>query len=242
MAVEPPALSDREKAVLLLLAHGHDAKSSARQLGISVNAVNERLRSARRKLGVSSSREAARLLASAELHRPNSHVDKKMGVAVPSAAGEARPHERKADKRRFALAVGGICTVSLVIMIAMLATAPSQTAASGPLPNWSLQPALPAKLAQQSNRVHLDGNRLLWNGDEVSEANIRNFLNVETQMSPQPLTILSYGSKVVPGRVQRTRQLIDGALHCKPATCLEVTGPVSDDGAAPQGSKGNSTR
>lgn len=52
-------------------------------------------------------------------------------------------------------------------------------------------------------------------------------------MSPQPLTILSYGSQVPAGRLQRTRQLIDGVLHCKPATCLEVTTPVDEDGSAP---------
>lgn len=228
MAFEPQALTEREKAVLRLLAHGHDAKSSALQLGISVNAVNERLRSARRKLGVSSSREAARLLASSELQGTNSLVDKKIGLVVAEPTGEARSHER----RSFALAIGGICTVALIITIALLATSASQTAASGPLPNWSLQTALPGKLPQQSNRIYLSGNRLLWNGDEVSEANIRTFLTVETQMSPQPLTILSYGPQVPRGRLQRTRQLIEDVLHCRPATCLEVTSPVGDEGAA----------
>jgi DNA-binding CsgD family transcriptional regulator len=232
MAFEPQALSDRERAVLRLLAQGHDAKSTAGQLGISVNAINERLRTARRKLGVSSSREAARLLAASELQGSNSLVDKKIGVAVPKAMGEAG--QSKDDKRSLALAVGGLSAVSLVIMIALFAATPSQTAASGPLPNWRVQAALPQKLAQQSNRIYLTGNRLLWNGDEVSEANIRSFLAVETQMSPQPLTILSYGSQAPEGRVQRIRELIDDALHCKPATCLEVTTPV-DDGIAPKG-------
>src|SRR4051794_18509589 len=96
---EPQALSDREKAVLRLLAQGHDAKSSARQLGISLNAVNERLRAARRKLEVSSSREAARRLASSELQGSNSFVDKKMGVAVSECAGEAQSHQSKGSAR-----------------------------------------------------------------------------------------------------------------------------------------------
>ena len=241
MALQPLALSDREKAVLRLLAQGHDAKSTACKLGISVHAVNERLRSARRKLGVSSSREAARLLASSELAVPNSLVDKKIGVGLSNAAGETR--ESKGGKHAFALAVGGIFAVSLAIVIAILATAPSQTAASGPLPNWSLQPALPDRLPPQSNRVHLDGNRLLWNGDEASEPNIRAFLTVvETQMSPQPLTILSYGSQVSPARIQRTRRLIDGVLHCKPATCLEVTAPLDDAGTSGAAPKASSRR
>jgi hypothetical protein len=126
--------------------------------------------------------------------------------------------------------------VAIIILLAMLATAPSQTAASGPLPNWSLQAELPGKLPQPSNRIYLSGNRLLWNGAEVSEANIRTYLTVVTQMSPQPVTILSHGSQVVPGRLQHTRQLIDDALHCKPGTCVEVTAPVEDDGAPPEGS------
>ncbi len=53
-------LSDREREVLGLLLQGHEIKSIAAMLGFSVHAVNERLRDARRKLGASSSREAAR--------------------------------------------------------------------------------------------------------------------------------------------------------------------------------------
>lgn len=60
------ALTDKEKQTLRLIAHGHDAKSSARSLGLSVHTINERLREARRKMAVSSSREAARLLLQAE--------------------------------------------------------------------------------------------------------------------------------------------------------------------------------
>ena len=56
-------LTDREKDVLILLATGHDAKSVAAKLGISVHAANERMRSAREKMGVTSSREAARIFA-----------------------------------------------------------------------------------------------------------------------------------------------------------------------------------
>eukprot|EP01037_Dinobryon_pediforme_P027811 gene27811-30841_t len=67
------ALTEKEKQALRLIVRGHDAKSSARDLGLSVHTVNERLRDARRKLAVSSSREAARMLLAAE------------GGGVPSA-------------------------------------------------------------------------------------------------------------------------------------------------------------
>lgn len=54
-------LTERESEVLRLLAHGYDIKSAAFELSISTSAVSDRLRQARRKLGVSSSREAARI-------------------------------------------------------------------------------------------------------------------------------------------------------------------------------------
>ena len=60
------ALTEKEKQTLRLIVCGHDAKSVARSLGLSVHTINERLRDARRKMAVSSSREAARLLLDAE--------------------------------------------------------------------------------------------------------------------------------------------------------------------------------
>lgn len=70
-------LSEREKEVLRLLGRGHDAKSAAGALGVSVNAIHERLRDARRKLSVSSSREAARLLQDFEAHAAPKTWDEK---------------------------------------------------------------------------------------------------------------------------------------------------------------------
>jgi DNA-binding CsgD family transcriptional regulator len=61
------SLTEREREVLRLLANGHDIKSIARELSISTSAVTDRLRHARRKLGVSTSREAARMLANGEV-------------------------------------------------------------------------------------------------------------------------------------------------------------------------------
>jgi len=80
-------LTDKEKTALRLLLRGHDAKSSARELGLSVHTVNERLRDARRKLGVTSSREAARRLLAEEgqpdlTATPESVRDKPLGDAL----------------------------------------------------------------------------------------------------------------------------------------------------------------
>lgn len=63
-------LTEKEKQTLRLILRGHDAKSSAQELGLSVHTVNERLRDARRKLGVTSSREAARRLLAEEGGEP----------------------------------------------------------------------------------------------------------------------------------------------------------------------------
>jgi len=68
-------LNDAERQVLRLLAEGHTAKSIANTIGCSAAAVNERLREARRKTGVGSSRELARLLKAQE------NRDKLIGVA-----------------------------------------------------------------------------------------------------------------------------------------------------------------
>lgn len=60
------ALTDRELEVLRLLTAGHTIKSIAAVLDRSEASINERLRDARRKTGVGSSRELARLVAGQE--------------------------------------------------------------------------------------------------------------------------------------------------------------------------------
>ncbi len=70
-------LNEPERKVLLLLAQGHTVKSIARQTGWTAPAVNERLRSARQKTGVGSSRELARLIT-------QENEDTKIGLAGSS--------------------------------------------------------------------------------------------------------------------------------------------------------------
>ncbi|MCI4589053.1 hypothetical protein MOK15_02885 [Sphingobium sp. BYY-5] len=59
-------LNDGERDILRLFAQGHTAKSVATLTGKSVGSINERLREARRKTGVGSSRALSRLLADQE--------------------------------------------------------------------------------------------------------------------------------------------------------------------------------
>ena len=92
-----------------MLLHGHDAKSIARELDLSVHTVNEHLREARRKTGVSGSREAARRLA--ESGDTESLADKKFGIVDA-------PRQRAT--RRLNWFAGGMLIMSLIIAAAAL--------------------------------------------------------------------------------------------------------------------------
>jgi DNA-binding CsgD family transcriptional regulator len=59
-------LSEREIACLTLVAHNHTSKEIARLLDISPHTVDQRMRSAQRKLGVTSRSEAARLFMASQ--------------------------------------------------------------------------------------------------------------------------------------------------------------------------------
>ncbi|MDR6626366.1 DUF4019 domain-containing protein [Caulobacter segnis] len=109
-------LTEREKETLRLLLAGHDAKSAASALGLSVHTVNERLREARRKLGVGSSREAARVLARAE--GPNFLGDKQLEVAQAATSG---PEHRPSDQRRRLGSPLVWLSGGMVMMLAMVA-------------------------------------------------------------------------------------------------------------------------
>lgn len=112
------ALTDKEKDALRLLLDGHDAKSMARQLGLSVHTINERLRDARRKLGVSSSRAAARELRVIEGATPQLLGDKGLGAApdapLPDHIAD-QPQGRRAVRRAGWLAGGLIMSLVLAL-------------------------------------------------------------------------------------------------------------------------------
>lgn len=76
------ALNARELEVLRLLAEGHTIKTIAAQLDRTEASINERLRDARRKTGVGSSRELARQLGAQKIW------DKNPDLAMTSAPAE----------------------------------------------------------------------------------------------------------------------------------------------------------
>jgi DNA-binding CsgD family transcriptional regulator/head-tail adaptor len=109
-------LNPAEREALALLARGHTAKSIASITGRSVGSINERLREARRKTGVGSSRELARLYATQE------NRDEQIGVgngqpgvatAPEVAAAVARGSRKGIVLMGFAL-LSGIAALALV--------------------------------------------------------------------------------------------------------------------------------
>jgi DNA-binding CsgD family transcriptional regulator len=121
------SLTEKEKAVLRLLLTGHDAKSMASQLGLSVHTVNGRLRDARRKLGVSSSKAAARILREAEGEAPQNLGDKALGGAPAAPAGHADDPVpmRRPRARPGVWTLGGFAMLAL--FIAALAVSAPET-------------------------------------------------------------------------------------------------------------------
>lgn len=102
------ALSVKELEILRLLAMGHTAKSIAARLGRSEAAINERLRDARRKTGVGSSRELARLIDAQKIW------DKKIDLSSAGSPADeaARPANRGRPTSKGTLVVLTALTVA----------------------------------------------------------------------------------------------------------------------------------
>lgn len=117
--------------VLRLLAAGHTVKSIAVHLGRSEASINERLRDARRKTGIGSSRELARLLDAQKIW------DKNIDLSFPGGRAETEvlPHEagRSWSKGTIAmlLALPAAALGMLLAVNSPVAETPSPQAASG---------------------------------------------------------------------------------------------------------------
>jgi DNA-binding CsgD family transcriptional regulator len=125
-------LTDKEKHTLRMLLLGHDAKSLARHFGLSVHTINERLRDARRKFAVSSSKEAARLLHAHEQDEAKSLGDTVIGAAPPSECSQQRPRPTERHRWRWtAWAIGGSgMTLFLAAMLAISTPVPGPDTAT----------------------------------------------------------------------------------------------------------------
>ena len=113
------ALTEKEKETLRLMVRGHDAKSAANELSLSVHTINERLKMARRKLEVTSSREAARLVLEREGSDPEYFVSEDLGDVVDERAGEdARATAANPARRMIIAEVLLMLTLAAVVALA----------------------------------------------------------------------------------------------------------------------------
>ena len=134
------ALTEKEKQTLRLILRGHDAKSAARELALSVHTVNERLRDARRKLGVTSSREAARRLLAEETPEspPEILADKPLGDASGAVSAAEEAASAACRWAWFGLGPGlalptiGVLAMSLILAVLLLPASPISVLASAP--------------------------------------------------------------------------------------------------------------
>ncbi|MEO8141802.1 MAG: DUF4019 domain-containing protein [Sphingomicrobium sp.] len=182
MSANHQALTEKEKQTLRLIVRGHDAKSLARHLGLSVHTINERLRDARRKLEVSSSREAARQLFESEGGIPQNQADKQIGDAAPpvleqqEASGTAR--------NPTGVIIAGAVTMSIVAAVfalSLLADQPAPSAAT----NASSSPTAPVVVESDAVRVARDwlvlGDQSRWNDGWQATATSFRKLNTAEQ-------------------------------------------------------------
>ncbi|MGV3577526.1 hypothetical protein [Brevundimonas sp.] len=126
-------LNASERELLLLLGRGHTAKSIAALKDLTELAVNERFRSARRKTGIGSSREIARLLVAQE------NRDDIIGVAeaAPPVAPLPRPDasRRASPLRRWSLPMSAaVLLIAAAILAQQTATPSTTTARTMPTP------------------------------------------------------------------------------------------------------------
>lgn len=142
-------LTEKERETLRLLLVGHDAKSIAREFELSVHTINDRLKDARRKLGVSSSKEAARILAQAEGMTPENFGGQDLGIAPEPLSSPGPEHRDTHRTVRVPLVwiVGGILVMIAVIALALTTLSPSSAPQLGKVTQASASSAVSSPAA-----------------------------------------------------------------------------------------------
>ena len=137
-------LNPVERDLLGLLGRGHTAKSIATLRSMSEAAVNERFRSARRKTGIGSSREIARLIVARE--NRDDYIDLAHPVAAPPEP--LRPDApRRASPQRWRLPMAAAVLLAAAILAQQTAVAPTE-----PAPERQVPTAAEAFFAPPSTR------------------------------------------------------------------------------------------
>ncbi|HEY6816919.1 MAG TPA: EF-hand domain-containing protein [Croceibacterium sp.] len=122
-------LTDNEKECLRRRLQQQTAKEMALELGVSPHAVEKRLKMARTKLGLSSSLEAARLLAASEGYQ-------RTGPQAPDLETQAQANHKRLHRSR----ILGVVTMSLIAAV-LLAYAAQTSSVSDTPPAPEASPA-----------------------------------------------------------------------------------------------------
>lgn len=109
------------------LAHA-TAKEIALDLGITHHAVEKRLKSARAKLGVATTLDAARLLAAAEGYGPTASQSPELAAAAAAAENNVVKAPPTGRRRGLTIIIAGAIIMSLVILAALALAGQSQPA------------------------------------------------------------------------------------------------------------------
>lgn len=160
------ALTEKEKETLRLLVDGHDAKSMARHLGLSVHTINERLRDARRKMSASSSREAARQLREMEKPDPQFLADRLLGDAAAITDREElrTPAGTRRISRRTGWIAGGIFMSISFALFALASLSGTAGTLAAPQSAASAAPAAETAPVQAARQWLALTDKSDWNG------------------------------------------------------------------------------
>lgn len=110
-------LTENEKLCLRRKMHPETSKEIARALDISVHAVDKRLKTARLKLGVSTTLEAARLLAKAESGY-QVLVPQQLDLPDIPVAAHSRPQAERKTALFLAAGMGGAILIIAIVLFA----------------------------------------------------------------------------------------------------------------------------
>lgn len=203
-------LTDREKEVLRLLLAGHTAKTAAKELDLSVHTINDYLREARKKLGVGSSREAARTLGEAENSPPNKLGHQEIGIALGDAVHQSDPANTKQARRnsRAAWIAGGFIMLASAVALALFVTSTGSTE----------EGLAHGQTATQQDSKAAELSALQWVA-LIDQGNWKGSWNEASNMFQQAVTADGWASQVNPVRsplgAVASRQLHDVKAYDK---------------------------
>jgi DNA-binding CsgD family transcriptional regulator len=225
-------LNEAERRVLLLLAGGHTAKSIATELETTPAAVNERLREARRKTGVGSSRELARLLEAQE----SCHEQIGVGNAAdPVDSDVGRSGMQARSDRKVLTVMTGLLLIGLVAGALALQQGESSNVAgaeapfSDPLIGNIFAPADPQKAAliPTTERDYLQPN-----AGENAETAIRR-LHAQVRAEPRDegaeAKLMAIYKSIHPIKLSKAPfRVICSQTLCEVATTTQVPTPQAE--------------